>query len=274
MKVRFLTTPFSKEEKRKKMSSFFIYENLALNYEPFPIGIFQPAIPKEIYSDLCDQFPPIELFDYKEHLGHKYSLSEINNPTQYYAFLESNPLWNKFYKYIKSPEFIVEVVRLLERHNIKMNLIPTDDISAWNHKQKISHFFRSISKNKIKLAQHNLKTRFEFSALPADKGSIKPHTDSPTKLITLVLTMLKENEWDKSWGGGTDSVKPKDITKYFNQLNQQLDFSEVEVMESYDFNPNQCLLFVKTFNSWHSVSPIRGPKGVIRKTLTINIETY
>ena len=37
---------------------------------------------------------------------------------------------------------------------------------------------------------------------------------------------------------------------------------------------NQCVVFVKTFNSLHSVPPMRG-KGskAMRRTLTINIET-
>ena len=36
---------------------------------------------------------------------------------------------------------------------------------------------------------------------------------------------------------------------------------------------NQCLMFVKTFNSLHSVRPIpETPPTAIRKTLTINIE--
>ena len=49
-------------------------------------------------------------------------------------------------------------------------------------------------------------------------------------------------------------------------------FDEMEVLHTYPFTPNQCVLFVKTFNSWHSVAPMRGPAGKLRRTLTINIE--
>ena len=30
---------------------------------------------------------------------------------------------------------------------------------------------------------------------PADSGNIQPHTDSPTKVITLVVSMVDEGEW-------------------------------------------------------------------------------
>jgi hypothetical protein len=45
------------------------------------------------------------------------------------------------------------------------------------------------------------------------------------------------------------------------------------LLDSYAFRPNQAIIFIKTYNSWHSVSPIAGtdPK-VLRRTLTINIE--
>jgi hypothetical protein len=47
----------------------------------------------------------------------------------------------------------------------------------------------------------------------------------------------------------------------------------MEVLDTYEFGPNQLILFVKTFNSWHSVRPMKG-KGSkqLRRTLTINIE--
>lgn len=256
------------------MNSSFIYNNLKINYEPFPIGYFQPALPENFYKTLCDTFPDIGLFEYKEHLGHKYSLSETNNPENYHSFIQQNSIWQKFYNYVKSPDFIIEVVRLLENKNINLDLIPPGDLTSWKRKQEISRLVKKISLNKISLARHNLKTRFEFSALPASNGSIKPHTDAPNKLITLVLTITDSDSWDKKWGGGTEMNKPKDTSKNFNFLNDQLDFDEVQPLNCFDFNPNQCLLFVKTFNSWHCVRPMTGPEGVLRKTLTINIEEF
>jgi hypothetical protein len=69
-------------------------------------------------------------------------------------------------------------------------------------------------------------------------------------------------------------VWPKDKTKIFNRVNSYLDFDQVEPMKTFPFEANQCLVFIKTNNSWHAVLPMTGddPK-ILRKTLTINIES-
>lgn len=46
----------------------------------------------------------------------------------------------------------------------------------------------------------------------------------------------------------------------------------MDVIDTFEFTPNQAVMFVKTFNSWHSVRPMTGTDpSVLRKTLTINI---
>ena len=70
-------------------------------------------------------------------------------------------------------------------------------------------------------------------------------------------------------------LRPKDITRSFNHLNKQANFEDMDVIQTFEFLPNQCLMFVKTFNSWHSVTPMSGVgSGAMRKTLTINIESW
>ncbi len=109
--------------------------------------------------------------------------------------------------------------------------------------------------------------------LPADGGHILPHTDSPSKIVTLIVSMLHEEEWNSAFGGGTDVNRPKDVHLSFNQLNDQANFEEMTVLDTFEFTPNQAVIFVKTFNSWHSVRPMTGKgSGAMRKTLTINIE--
>jgi hypothetical protein len=47
----------------------------------------------------------------------------------------------------------------------------------------------------------------------------------------------------------------------------------MEVLDTFPFTPNQAVVFIKTFNSWHSVRPMVGADSTaMRKTLTINIE--
>jgi hypothetical protein len=68
-------------------------------------------------------------------------------------------------------------------------------------------------------------------------------------------------------------LRPTDPRNYFNFYNRYLSFDEVEVLHTFRFEPNQAVLFVKTFNSLHCVRPMTGPEGVQRRTLTVNLKT-
>ena len=100
-----------------------------------------------------------------------------------------------------------------------------------------------------------------------------PHTDAPTKIVTLIVSMIEEGEWNPEFGAATDVNRPNDNRFCFNQLNELAAFDDMEVLDTYEFGPNQLILFVKTFNSWHSVRPMKGQGSKqLRRTLTINIE--
>jgi hypothetical protein len=49
-------------------------------------------------------------------------------------------------------------------------------------------------------------------------------------------------------------------------------FEDAEPLHTFDFRPNQCVIFIKTFNSLHCVRPMAGAGSqAMRRTLTINI---
>lgn len=219
------------------------FDNLKLRYEPYPIGLAKTVFPPNMYDLLVEEFPPKELFKSTGYgLAVKLSLSEKHNATSYIDFIQKHRLWAEIYSYVKSVKFVDDIVTALKANNIDIGL-----------KGKVS-------------------TRFEFSAISANGGLLAPHTDMPSKIITVILSMCKEGEWAREWGGGTDVVRPIDQTQNFNWVNRYLKFEEVEKLDSYAYAPNQAVVFVKTFNSWHSVGPLTGPEGHLRKTLTLNIE--
>jgi hypothetical protein len=218
-------------------------EKVAFRYDPFPIGFAPEVLEREFYDQLLDTWPADHLFEYKPGLGSKYSLSEINNADIYEAYIEQVEPWRQFHEIVKSPDFIEQVLATMRSHNIDLG-----------------YYAKQLS------------ARFEFSMMSAAGGSIKPHTDAVNKLITLVLYMPREGEWDASYGGGTAMLRPRDMRRNFNNLNVQLDFDEVEHLHTYPYVPNGCLLFIKTFNSYHAVYPMCGPDELMRRSLTINIE--
>jgi hypothetical protein len=249
-------------------------------YDPYPMGVIAPVFPEHVYEQLVDEFPPVEDFVFKPHLGNKYSLSEVNNPHLFHRDINARPLWRELFAEVKSRQFIDDVLDMLRSHNIDLGL----EQPGRGRVRHGRHFFGRFRRRQIDFEEFlrhmahrprrtGLTTRFEFSMLPADGGHIKPHTDAPQKHITLIFSMVKPGEWDPGYGGGTDMERPKDITRNFNQVNEQLEFGEMERIRTFPFQPDQCVIFVKTFNSFHSVPPMTGPAGVMRRTLTINIES-
>jgi hypothetical protein len=243
----------------------FSLANAEFDYEPYPICYAPDVFSASDYAALTAAYPDVSLFAHMPKLGDKYSLSERNNPAEYRKFIASQPLWAKLHAHLKSQAFIDETLAFLGRHHIDLGL------GAYRF-TNVAGAKRSGLMSRL-TGRPELSARFEFSMMGGQGGHILPHTDDHRKLITLVFSMNRMGEWDDAWGGGTQTCLPKDRTRVYNQVNKYMDFAEVDVLKSFDFEPNQCILFIKTYNSWHQVAPINAPPGApLRKTLTVNIE--
>jgi hypothetical protein len=248
-------------------AAVFAYDHLEFRYEPFPIGIAKPALAGDLYRALVDSYPPRELFAYLPKVGHKYSLSEKSNAEGYARFIRAHAPWRELHAWIKSDAFVPAVMSALKAHHIDLGQKPLSGA------KRTLKTVKNLARGRPRPLPPRLSTRFEFSMLPADGGYIMPHTDSPSKIVTLIVSMAGANEWNPAFGGGTDVNRPKDVRLAFNHMNAQADFDDMEVLDTFEFTPNQVVVFVKTFNSWHSVRPMTGAGSpLMRKTLTINIE--
>jgi hypothetical protein len=250
----------------------FHYDQFNFDYDPFPIGVAPQFIAPDHYQRLVDHFPEMNSFGtFFDNMSNKKALSELYNTDLYHDYIRNTPVYNDFYRYIKSADFIQDVLTCFERNYIDLGLSnsPLRSTKAALH-GSVPAFLARVQ-NKLSWKK-GLSARFEFSALPSDGGSVRPHTDAPDKLITLVISILNPGEWDPAWKGGTDVLKPKDIRKNYNFYNKYLDFEDCDVIRTIEYVPNQCILFLKTFNSLHSVPPIQNQGGTtLRRTLTINI---
>ena len=254
-------------------NNLFLFQNLDLRYEPFPIGIIKPLMDDDLYRQLVQRFPSLDHFaSYQtmEKYGNKYTFSEKEHPKLFRQYIQSDSLWREFYGWIKSDDFVYRVLDTLMERNIDLGIKQFSPLKRFLKRTK------GCITGSIPPKIAKLRTRFEFSALPADGGYLPPHTDAPTKIATMIVSILDDNEWPAEFGGGTDINKPIDASRHgYNYLNEMADFDDMEVLGTYDFTPNQGILFVKTFNSWHSVRPIKGSGSKqLRKTLTINIESF
>lgn len=251
------------------MRDFFRYDHLRFRYEPYPIGLARPLMDPADYRQLVAAWPPRERFATLSKVGDKFSLSEKFGAAAYRELVSTHPVWREFHAWIKSDRFVRGVLAALAERRIELGF----DLDASRFQlllRRLADAWRGGSRTSSLL----LRSRFEFSMLPARGGHILPHTDGVQKIVTLVVSMLDEGEWDPGWGGGTDVNQTKDPTRSFNRRNQQLPFEAVTVVDTFPFEPNQAVVFVKTFNSLHSVRPMTAPDpDRMRRTLTINIET-
>lgn len=242
------------------------FDSLELRYEPFPIGVARPVIAEPLYRELVASYPPVELFASMAKVGRKFALNQYWNGKEFFRFLDENPRWKQMNDWVTSRDFIELVLKsLAERHvDLGLKVAPNPLRKLW----------RNLRQGRVHSGQSPMTARMEFSMLPADGGSVIPHTDAPDKIITLVVTMVEPGAWDAAIGGGTDVNRPKHVRHAYNQRNRQAEFEDMEILQTFDFVPNQAVVFVKTFNSWHSVRPMTGSDpNLMRRTLTINIET-
>jgi hypothetical protein len=224
----------------------FKLNNVSVRHEPYTVFFIRDLLRLRFYRELADAFPSVSLFRYRTKLGNKYLLTESEG-AGYYDFIESSPPWWKLYTEIKSHSFKEQVLSFLRAHNISDGI--EDGASA-----------------------DDFISRFEFSVLPSDGGSQRPHTDSPRKAVTLVLSLMKEGEWKAAWGGGTSICAPRDKSLYFNYANDYLDFDDVEIVDTFPFVPNAGIMFVKTSVSWHCVTPLKAPPSAPpRKTVAVSL---
>ncbi|WP_193371337.1 hypothetical protein [Pelagibius marinus] len=248
--------------------SLLNFENFKFDYEPYPVGIARNVFDPADYQELIDSYPDEKLFVSKDYHGVKLALSQLNNGRGYRAHLRQSPAWQRFYDYVRSDAFIEDTFEMLKAHNVDLGL---DKVPF---KARIARRIKSWRRGSPQPHYPTQKSRFEFSSMPITGGSIRPHTDALAKVVTMVIPILREGEWKEEYGGGTSVVWPKDRTRSFNLTNGYMDFDEVDCVRTYPFEPNQCLVFVKTYNSWHAVWPMTGnDPSVLRRTLTINIES-
>ena len=221
-----------------------LFNNAVFRTDPYPIGLAKPVFDEQSYRALVDSFPPDDLllqhpFRNQSEGYHKFALNEKVRP--YYTYLEQHPLWNAFFLSIKKAQFPEFIFNMLRSHGLTVAPSP-----KWT-------------------------TRFEFAMMPADGGYIAPHTDIPSKAVTLVFSMLRPGDWNPTYGGGTDVLIPKDPRAVLESYKAPLEV--FDKVSTYEYEPNQCVIFIKTDNSWHSVGPMVGKgSALMRRTLTLNIE--
>ncbi len=232
------------------------------------MGVARQVFEPDVYERLVDAFPDTGQLAQRPEQGRKLSLSDqFVNPGEFRRFVGASPVWRELYAELRSPQFRVQLLEQLRDAGIDLALLPRPRPL----RMRVGEARAAVRRRVLPPRRPRLRGTMEFSVMPAQGGHIVPHTDAPEKVVTLVLSMVRPGDWRREWGGGTDMLRPKDTRRSFNHVNEYLGFDEVEVLRTFEFEPNQAVLFVKTFNSLHCVRPMTGPPEAMRRTLTVNL---
>lgn len=247
------------------------FSKLRFDYEPFPIGLASGVFSDGFYKELVETFPPRELFKHKTHTkDNQYHFTNTTSRKSCLDWIQRHAAWREFYGAISTRDFAYDVLDLLSQHGIDLG-IRRERRSAYRRARQVVGDV--IKRHRYPQFERPIFTRFGFFMMPADGGYLSPHTDAASKIVTMVFSMTREGEWDPALGGSLEVVWPKDRTRSFNHVNRFLHFDQVEPLRSYEFRPNQCVVFVKTFNSFHCVRPMHtSGSTLMRKTAIVNIE--
>ena len=223
-----------------------------------------------LYRNLVESYPPVELMRKYDRPGQVfYYLNEHKTGEQYHSWIADHPAWRNFHRWVKSEAFLRSTMEMLLERHIDLGYFRPRPGAL----RRIRSVLGSLKRGRIPAVYGSLYARFEFVALSGEGGAVLPHTDAPSKLVTIVLSMTQDGQWDASYGGGLDVNVKKNPTKSYGNLNPKIEFDEVDTIRTFEYVPNQEVVFVKTHNSWHSVRPLAGPPDAFRRTVGINIMT-
>lgn len=201
---------------------------------PYPHADLSDMFDLDVYAGMLRNWPDEKLFAKMGRGYEKLSLSERNNPDDYRRVIGTTYVWGAVHQYVKGDLFLRDVTELTG----------------------------------IRLSPYEYRARFEFSSMPANGGYIAPHTDIPSKVVT-ICAYLPTPSWKPEWGGGTDILVPKEGT---TPADYKTPLGDFDIVHTTPFIPNAGVLFIKSDDSWHSAGPFAGPEGEWRRSLTINIE--
>lgn len=237
--------------------------DVRFTHRPYPVAEIRNVFRAESFAAMRRDWPDMMEARESTKSAYKRSISMRTNKAQFQSVTRNVPVWRELSKHIETPEFIRSVMDMLDENEVDIGV---SDARPIKYGSPFNRFRRPLARL---LKRNYLAARMEFSAMPSDGGHITPHTDMPSKIMTIVINIDGQED---GFIGGTSIIEPKDEKKIHNPSNDYLGFDEVKELRRVDFQRNCGLFFIRTDNSWHCVFPISGPEGGFRRSININIE--
>ena len=220
-----------------------------------------------------------EFFDLDDHLKKKFKGVRENkdlkfcvnsfNP-EYKNYITSNPVLRQLHEEIVSEKFMNYLF-----HNLNFDILTS----------KVYNLFHFVKLLKFKQLEHERLEKFNLYDLISIKKKIniqlefswmqsnsllKPHTDAPNKLLSLMLyfpddeSSMWENIGTTYW-----DYKKNNYKNIYPEIN--LIKANGKILHQNKFEGKKLFGFIKNHRSWHSVPKLILPKNKYRKSININL---
>jgi hypothetical protein len=206
---------------------------------PFPHVVIDNFVPEDRYQELEATFPSHSLF-----INHKNGKSiltdeyEVSAPT-FWKFLDETPPWKSFIESIRTRAFV----------------------------NRVYDAFPVFDAGKVK------RVRFQFSRLRFNGGEVRPHIDTPKKIVPIVLYMPLA-DWTAKTGGALEFLRFKDGHNVPLDGYQAVPWEKTETVAAPAYVRNRAAVMMKNHISLHGVRPIPRDAAADRTSVTITLSYY
>jgi hypothetical protein len=235
----------------------------SFRYAPFPVGLVDGILPADLYSAMLTQFPGPSCFDNVSghDNGTRYLLREPRLTAEIRRLGPRASAWARFLGTVYDRRFVAVLDTFLTAHHVDLGL------------ERLREFVGPPLRPPWWRRGHVPRVRAEITLTPSG-GFQRPHTDVPSKILTILIPMNEEGAWPASWGGRLFICRPRDDRNAFNIQGRYADLDEMEVAHAITLEPNRGVVFPKTHNSWHAVEPVDGTAGSWRVRRMLSVIVY
>ena len=218
-----------------------------------------------------------EFFDLDNHLKRKFSGLRENknlkfsinslNP-EYKKYILSQPTLKHLHQEIVSQKFLNYLFQKLNYdilsskiHNL-LHIIKLLKFKQLEHERIKKFSFIDLINIKKKI-----NIQLEFSWMKSN-AFLKPHTDAPNKLISLMLYFPEDENYNTGnmgtifWDYNTNNYK----NIYIDRIDEKM-----KILHQNEFEGKTLFGFIKNHKSWHSVPELHMPENKYRKSININL---
>jgi hypothetical protein len=239
-------------------------------YYLFQINDF---LTEQFYKDFKSNFP---LFSSKElskeiFLNQRNGKFAFNSDMEiYHNLLKKNIHMQELHKTVMSQEFLDHFYKILKKKFINSKRVKFFDLIKVLKKPVLDD---PVSWKKFFLQK--IRITLEYSYILND-GKIVPHTDNPTKLLSLML-YFPDNDADITKERALGTVFWSSKIKNYHNIHQFGDLEtkfienkENNIFKKLPFLGKNLYGFIKNESSWHSVDPVKMDSQYVRKSININ----